>query len=223
MLDQLGELGPATGCGFESYHPHLPFPVVMPPARAALTCRAPEFTLDAMHAVEFTAELSGSATLAIPPEIVTQLPSTGTVRVIVLPAAAIGAEAEWRAASYEQFLARRLPGGCHLRFPALMFGEVFLCQFPFTSGAASKVRPALLLFDLGLDALICRVTSVQRIGPLDVPLTDWQAAGLLKPSVVRLDRLVTAERSVVFLRRLGTLSAADQGAIRTAWNSHLRL
>jgi len=104
-----------------------------------------------------------------------------------------------------------------------MFGEVFLCQFPFTSGAASKVRPALVLFDLGPDALICRVTSVPRAGPLDVALTDWRAAGLLKPSVARLDRLVTAERSVVFLRRLGVLSAADQVAVRSAWNSHLRL
>jgi hypothetical protein len=29
-----------------------------------------------------------------------------------------------------------------------MFGEVFICQFPFTSGAASKIRSALVLFDL---------------------------------------------------------------------------
>ena len=60
-----------------------------------------------------------------------------------------------------------------------MFGEVFLCQFPFTSGAASKVRPALLLFDLGPDAIICRVTSVQRTGSLDVNLINWRGAGLL--------------------------------------------
>lgn len=87
----------------------------------------------------------------------------------------------------------------------------------------SKVRPALVLFDLGLDALICRVTSIQRTGPLDVTLTDWQAAGLLKPSVARLDRLVTAERSAVFLRRLGVLSVADQTAVRAAWNGLMRL
>ena len=33
-----------------------------------------------------------------------------------------------------------------------MFGEVFICQFPFTSGTASKIRPALVLFDLQQDA-----------------------------------------------------------------------
>ena len=103
-----------------------------------------------------------------------------------------------------------------------MFGEVFICQFPFTSGAAGKIRPALVLFDLQHDAVICRVTSVLRSGPLDVTLNDWQAAGLLKPSVARLDRLVTAEKSI-FLRRLGVLSPADLAAVRNAWNSQMKL
>ena len=103
-----------------------------------------------------------------------------------------------------------------------MFGEVFLCEFPFTSGASSKIRPALVLFDLDLDALVCRVTSVARSGALDVPLADWQAAGLLRASVARLDRLVTAERSV-FRRRLGVLSIRDAEAVRERWNVHMRL
>lgn len=103
-----------------------------------------------------------------------------------------------------------------------MFGEVFLCQFPFTSGAASKIRPALVLFDLPQDVIICRVTSAFRTGPLDVTLADWRAAGLLKPSVARLDRIVTAERSV-FLQRLGILSSCDLQAVRDAWNREMRL
>lgn len=103
-----------------------------------------------------------------------------------------------------------------------MFGEVFICRFPFTSGAGGKVRPALFLFDLGEDALICRVTSVLRTGPLDVTLEDWESAGLLKPSVARLDRLVTAEKAI-FLRRLGVLSPADLAAVRDAWNTHMVL
>ena len=103
-----------------------------------------------------------------------------------------------------------------------MFGEIFICQFPFTSGTGSKIRPALVLFDLAQDAIICRVTSVQRSGPLDITLQDWQPAGLLKPSVARIDRLVTAEKSI-FLRRLGVLSAADLAAVRNAWNSGRKL
>jgi len=103
-----------------------------------------------------------------------------------------------------------------------MFGDIHLCQFPFTSGAVSKPRPALVLFDLGADAVICRITSVARTGRLDVTLVDWSAAGLLKPSVARLDRLVTAEKTVL-TRLLGQLTVADQQAVRQSWNLHMRL
>jgi mRNA interferase MazF len=103
-----------------------------------------------------------------------------------------------------------------------MFGEVFICQFPFTSGVASKLRPALVLFDLQDDTIICRVTSAMRTGLLDVALKDWRTTGLLKPSVARLDRIVTAERTVL-VRRLGSLSSADAEAVRRTWNQHMKL
>lgn len=103
-----------------------------------------------------------------------------------------------------------------------MFGEIFICRFPFTDGAVSKSRPVIVLFDLSQDALICRVTSVPLNGPLDVTITDWRPAGLAKPSVARLDRLVTAEKSIL-TKRLGILSALDEAAIRKAWNQHMRL
>jgi len=103
-----------------------------------------------------------------------------------------------------------------------MFGEVFLCQFPFTSGASSKIRPALVLFDLQQDVIICRVTSVLHDGPLDVQLADWSSAGLLKPSVARIDRIVTAEKTI-FLRQLGAVSAADKESIRNTWNRNMKL
>ena len=103
-----------------------------------------------------------------------------------------------------------------------MFGDIFLCQFPFTSGAPGKIRPALLLFDLKEDAIICRVTSILHDHSLDVLISDWASASLLKPSVARLDRVVTAEKSI-FLRRLGILSAPDREAVRTTWNEHMKL
>lgn len=103
-----------------------------------------------------------------------------------------------------------------------MFGEIFLCRFPFTSGVLSKPRPALVLFDLRLDVLICRITSAAQAGPLDIPISDWRQAGLAKPSIARLNRLVTAEKTLLG-RRLGELTPGDAAAIRTAWNQHLRL
>jgi mRNA-degrading endonuclease toxin of MazEF toxin-antitoxin module len=103
-----------------------------------------------------------------------------------------------------------------------MFGEIQLCQFPFTSGAVSKIRPVLILFDLQADAIVCRITSAAPRGAADIVLHDWQAAGLLTTSVARIDRLVTAERTV-FLRPLGALSLQDAEAVRTAWNRTMRL
>ena len=47
--------------------------------------------------------------LVIPPEIAIQLPKAGRVRVIVLSDEDADADAEWRAASYEQFLANDSP------------------------------------------------------------------------------------------------------------------
>jgi hypothetical protein len=56
-----------------------------------------------MNAVEFTTELSGVATLQIPTDVAAQLPKAGKARVIVLTDEGTE-EAEWRAATYEQFL-----------------------------------------------------------------------------------------------------------------------
>ncbi len=56
-----------------------------------------------MNAVEFTTELSGAAVLPIPREIAAKLPKSGKARVIVLTAED-SEDAEWRAATYEQFL-----------------------------------------------------------------------------------------------------------------------
>ena len=104
----------------------------------------------------------------------------------------------------------------------MTFGEIYLCQFVLTSGAGGKVRPALVLFDLDDDAIICRITSVSRSGTLDVALTDWESAGLLKPSVVRLGKIVTAEKAILF-RRLGVLGRTDAEAVRNVWNRMMQL
>jgi mRNA interferase MazF len=102
------------------------------------------------------------------------------------------------------------------------FGEIYVCRFPFTSGAFSKPRPVLVLFDLGVDVLICRITSVFYSGRLDVDLRDWRLAGLEKPSVARLNRLVTAEKSFL-TKYLGRLASADATAIKAAWNQNMML
>ena len=104
----------------------------------------------------------------------------------------------------------------------MKFGYIYICRFPYTSGDLSKPRPALVLFDLGPDVVICRITSVQHTGDLDISVGEWAVAGLAKPSVIRLNRLVTAEKTLLGTR-LGELSAGDQQAVRMAWNANMML
>jgi hypothetical protein len=56
----------------------------------------------------------------------------------------------------------------------------------------------------------------------DLSIADWQTSGLAKPTVARLDRLVTVEKSLLHVR-LGELSVADKSTIRAKWNAELQL
>lgn len=102
------------------------------------------------------------------------------------------------------------------------FGDVYLSSFPFTSGKSAKIRPVLVLMDFGNDCLICRITSISHIGFLDLQIIDWQIAGLVRPSTVRLSRLVTLEKSLLKMR-LGRLSSEDMDRVRTNWNERFRM
>jgi len=93
-------------------------------------------------------------------------------------------------------------------------GELVLLAFPFSSETGAKQRPALVLLDTGdNDLLVARVTTQRHDSPLDLPIRDWEAAGLLAPSVVRLHKLATLEKTFV-RRRLGRLSSDDWSTVR---------
>ena len=101
------------------------------------------------------------------------------------------------------------------------FGEVVLVPFPFTSQAASKKRPAVVVSNRAYstakpDVVVMAITSQLRPAPGlgEVWVGQWQAAGLLKPSAVK-PVFATLEQALV-LRLLGTLSAGDQTALRKA-------
>jgi mRNA interferase MazF len=101
------------------------------------------------------------------------------------------------------------------------FGDVVLVPFPFTSQAASKQRPAVIVSSLAYnrakpDIVLMAVTSQFRPSPAlgEVWLRDWQAAGLLKPSAIK-PVFATLEQTLI-IRQLGTLAAADQAALKNA-------
>jgi len=101
------------------------------------------------------------------------------------------------------------------------FGDVVLVPFPFTSHIASKKRPGVVVSGRAYntsrpDVVVMAVTSQLRPSQTrgEVQVGQWQAAGLLKPSVIK-PVFATLERALV-IRQLGTLSAADRAALRKA-------
>ena len=101
------------------------------------------------------------------------------------------------------------------------FGDVVLVPFPFTDQAASKRRPAAVVSNRAYnrakpDVVVMAITSQLHPSPAlgEVWIGGWQAAGLIKPSAAK-PVFATLEQALI-IRRLGTLAAADQVAVRTA-------
>jgi mRNA interferase MazF len=95
-------------------------------------------------------------------------------------------------------------------------GELVLIRFMFTTGQQAKDRPALVLLDTGdADVVVARVTSRSAIDPMEVTITDWRAAGLLAPSIVRPHKILTADKTLV-RRRIGLLQPADRLQVSAA-------
>lgn len=103
----------------------------------------------------------------------------------------------------------------------LTFGTIVLVPFPFTDQTTSKQRPAVVIStdayntarpDIVLMAITSQLRASAAFG--EVWLTDWQAAGLLKPSAVK-PVIATLEQQLI-IRQLGTLVADDVQALRTA-------
>jgi mRNA interferase MazF len=88
-------------------------------------------------------------------------------------------------------------------------GDVLLISFPLSDLSDIKRRPALVVLDTGdEDVLVARVTSQEPRSAYDVELHDWRDAGLLLPSIVRLDKLATLKKNLT-VRTLGRLSDSD--------------
>lgn len=92
-------------------------------------------------------------------------------------------------------------------------GGIVLLSFPFSSDDRATKRPGLVLLDTGdADLVVARVTSQAVRTPFDVVIDHWREAGLLLPSIVRLDKLATLEKRLVE-RSLGRLSSPDMGKV----------
>ena len=99
--------------------------------------------------------------------------------------------------------------------------QVVVVPFPFTDRHARRRRPALVLSRpealgnaIGHSVLAMITSAGHSRWPLDVPVSDLEAAGLPAPSVVRM-KLFTLDDSLVE-RSAGRLAEGDARAVEAA-------
>ncbi len=98
------------------------------------------------------------------------------------------------------------------------FGDVVLVSFPFTNLQATKKRPAVIISrktyqQNRLDVILMAITSQipQPLATGEAMLQDWQAAGMVKPSVLK-PLIATLEQHQI-VKSIGRLSAADRQSL----------
>lgn len=82
----------------------------------------------------------------------------------------------------------------------LVKGDVVVLPFPFSDLSASKKRPAIVVATLtGDDIICCQITSEARFDEYAILLNDkdFQRGSLQQTSMIRPNRLFTAERSII--------------------------
>ncbi|MCE7989326.1 MAG: type II toxin-antitoxin system PemK/MazF family toxin [Caldilinea sp. CFX5] len=104
--------------------------------------------------------------------------------------------------------------------PLLQRGDIVIATFPFTDLSGSKRRPALVLATTtpNADSILAFISSVMPmvVNSYELPLipadADFAQTGLKVPSILRLNKLVTLERSLI-TRRIGRVSPQRLRAI----------
>ncbi|MGB9722236.1 MAG: type II toxin-antitoxin system PemK/MazF family toxin [bacterium] len=93
-----------------------------------------------------------------------------------------------------------------------MTGKLVLVPFPFTDLTASKLRPALVLYECEEDVILAFISSKipDRPSETDVIITSKNAGfkktGLKVDSVIRLDKITTVLKELV-LGEIGEIDA----------------
>ncbi len=88
-------------------------------------------------------------------------------------------------------------------------GDILLVPIVFSDGSGHKKRPVVVVYDSGdADLLVVPVTSQMARSLRDVPVVNWQRAGLRLPSIVRLEKLATVDKSTV-LKKMGHIAPDD--------------
>ncbi len=105
-----------------------------------------------------------------------------------------------------------------------VFG-VYTARFPFLDSEETKIRPVIVISrPQGAHKVIAIVPISSRPARenVDVAITKWSEAGLLKPSVARVHRLTTMLQADL-IADLGALSPEEIRALQASLRKYLGL
>ncbi|MBS3776706.1 MAG: type II toxin-antitoxin system PemK/MazF family toxin [Bacteroidales bacterium] len=87
-----------------------------------------------------------------------------------------------------------------------MFWRDISSEISFFWRGKVKKRPVLIILDTGdNDIVVCRITSKIYSTEFDFKIEDWKGSGLKLPSVVRLHKIATLEKDLIY-KKLGQIN-----------------
>lgn len=88
-------------------------------------------------------------------------------------------------------------------------GDIILIPFPFTDLSGNKLRPAIVLFSNEYDVTICFITTqIKWKEPTDIDLIPALQNGIKRPSIIRLSKIATVDKSLI-VGKLGELQIQE--------------
>ncbi|MCL2350468.1 MAG: type II toxin-antitoxin system PemK/MazF family toxin [Defluviitaleaceae bacterium] len=95
--------------------------------------------------------------------------------------------------------------------PIFRAGDVVLVSFPFEDNLhKAKLRPAVVIANShkNLEIAILKVTTQPPRSKSDYVILEWESAGLLKPSTVRVSKRIVVNTAAI-VQTIGRLTAKD--------------
>ena len=88
-------------------------------------------------------------------------------------------------------------------------GDIVLITFPFTDLTGPKLRPGVVLSEIGPDITVCFITTqIQHQDPTDILISPEPANGIKAVSVIRTSKIATLDKSLI-KGLLGKLSSSE--------------
>ena len=91
-------------------------------------------------------------------------------------------------------------------------GDIILIPFPFTDLSGSKLRPAIVLFDSGIDIIVVFITTqIKWKETTDLEISPSAQNGIKRQSLIKTSKISTIDKSLVkgILGRLAKNEVSD--------------